>query len=243
MITWQVIDPSFCDVEHNLGQHYIAACQESVVAAVDAVSKGTARDGGGGPLRLSDCAQLSVGLKYLRQNVDCIFTNMKSYPLLMQVYNILLEEKPTDPSTWGAIAEVSEQIGDDDAAAAHYSSHGHALLKYSPSSRNGASAAAVAFNRAVELAPEVCEYRYWLADAMHSTWSAERRLVATSGGKGKKQVKKIGKTESQSGSDNNLSGLREACHQLEETLDCVSSYRDLHDNQPYPARLDGQKTG
>ena len=92
-------------------------------------------------------------------------------------------------------------------------------------------------------APEVCEYRYWLADAMHSTWSAERRLVATSGGKGKKQVNKIGKTKSQSGSDKNLSGLRAACHQLEETLDCVSSYRDLHDKQPYPAHLDGQKTG
>ena len=239
----QVIDPSFCDVEHNLGQHYIAACQESVVAAVDAVSKGTARDGGGRPLRLSDCAQLSVGLQYLRQNVDCIFTNMKSYPLLMQVYNILLEETPTDASIWRAIAEVSEQIGDYDAAAAQYSSHGHALLKYSQSSQNGVVAAAVAFNRAVELAPEVCEYRYWLADAKHSAWSAERGLVAKSGGNVKRQVKKTSKTKSQIGSDKNLGGLREACHQLEETLDCVSSYRDLHDNQPYPAHLDGQRTG
>lgn len=239
----QVIDPLFCDVEHNLGQHYVAACQESVVAAVDAVSKGNARDGSGGPLRLSDCAQLSVGLKYLRQNVDCIFTNMKSYPLLMQVYNVLLEEKPTDASIWRAIAEVSEQIGDYDAAAAQYSSHGHALLKYSQSNRNDMVAAVVAFNRAVELAPEVCEYRYWLADAKHAVWSAERGVVATSGGNVKKQVKKISKTKSQPGGDNKLGELREACHQLEETLDCVSSYRDLHDNQPYPAHLDGHKTG
>lgn len=212
-------------MEYNLGQHHIAVCQELVVAAVDAMAKGAARSGGE-PLRLSDCADLSVGLKLLRRNLDCIFTNMKSFPLLMQVLNVLREENPTDPMVWGQLAEVAEHIGDSDNAAAQYSSQGHALLKYSPSGEDRTAAATAAFKHAVELAPEVCEYGYWLADAMHSTWAAGQHGVS--------------KTKTQTGSRNSLRGLREACSQLEATLDCISSYRELHDNQAYPAQLDGQ---
>ena len=238
-IFWQAIDPSFCDVEYNLGQHHIAVCQNLVITAVAAVTNGAARSSSRGPLRLSDCAGLSVGLQYLHQNLDCVFTNMKSYPLLMQVYNIIMEEQPTNSTVWGQIAEISEQIGDDDAAATQYSSQGHAILKYSPSVERGVVDATAAFKRAVELAPDTCEYGYWLADAMHSKWSAMQRLDAKSSGKSRTKAKKTSKT--QPGSDNSLSGLREACHQLEETLDCVSSYRELHGNQPYPAQLDSQK--
>ena len=226
-------------MEYNLGQYHIAVCQDLVVTTVAAVTKGATTNNGGGPLRLSDCEDLSVGLQFLRKNLDCVFTNMKSYPLLMQVYNILLEEQPTDSSIWGELAEVSEQIGDDDTAAARYSSQGHALLKYSDSGDHGVVAATKAFRRAVELAPEVCEYRYWLADAMHSTWSATQQLGSTSTAKGKIQAKKISKTKTEPDSENSLSGLRKACEQLKETLDCVSSYRELHGNQPYPAQLDG----
>eukprot|EP01043_Picozoa_sp_COSAG02_P058735 COSAG02_NODE_7360_length_3047_cov_13.257463_3_plen_228_part_00 len=224
-------------MEYNLGQHHIAVCQDLVVTAVAAVTKGATKNNGGGPLRLSDCEDLSVGLQFLRKNLDCIFTNMKSYPLLMQVYNILLEEQPANFSIWRELAEVSEQIGDDDTAAARYSSQGHGLLKYSGRGEHGAAAATKAFRRAVELAPEVCEYRYWLADAMHSTWSARQQLDSTSSVKDK--MEKISKTKPQSDSENGLSGLRKACDQLKETLDCVSSYRELHGNQPYPAQLDG----
>lgn len=227
-------------MEYNLGQHHIAVCQDLVVAAVAAVTNGATENSGGGPLQLSDCEDLSVGLKFLRKNLDCIFTNMKSYPLLMQVYNILLEEQPTNFTIWGELAEVSEQIGDDAAAATRYSSQGHALLKHSARGEDSAIAATKAFRRAVELAPEVCEYRFWLSDAMHSTWSGTERMDSTRSAKGKMKNKKIGKTKPQPGSETSLSGLRKACEQLEETLDCVSSYRELHSNQPYPAQLDGQ---
>ena len=71
-------------MEHNLGQHYIGLCQETIIANVEGQRRG-------GPRRLSECPELPQGLEYLRRNLECIFTNMKSYPLLMQVYSILLE--------------------------------------------------------------------------------------------------------------------------------------------------------
>lgn len=236
---WQAIDPSFCDVEYNLGQHHIAVCQDLVVTAVAAVTNGATKNSDGWPLRLSDCEGLSIGMNFLRKNLDCIFTNMKSYPLLMQVYNIILEEQPTNFTIWGELAEVSEQIGDHHAAATRYSSQGHALLKHRVSGEDSSISATKAFRRAVELAPQVCEFRYWLADAMHSTWSETQHLYSTSAANGKKNAKKISKTQPQPGKESRLGGLREACEQLEETLDCVSSYRELHSNQPYPAQLDG----
>jgi hypothetical protein len=253
----EVIDPTFCDVQHNLGQHYIAVCQEQVISAVQIANH---RGGGGdGPLRMSECSELALGLSYLRQNVDCIFTNMKSYPLLMQVYNILLEEEPLNGTIWGGIAEVYEAIGDEDAAAAQYTSQGQALLKHSSDGGGGGGggggdeygvAAVGAFERAVELAPEVCEYSYWLADAMHSVWKAQQQTSSSSSSrttttskkskKGKKGKKKT-KQASVGSAGGGLDELRKACEQLEQALDCVSAYRELHDNQPYPAHLQGRE--
>ena len=130
------IDPEFCDVQHNLGQHYVAVCQEAVIAAVERANSKSRATTLGGPLRLSDCGELLVGLGYLRANVGCIFTNMKSYPLMMQVYNILLEEQPTNATLWGEIGSVYEAIGDEEAAAAHYTSQGQAFLRASSGDRS-----------------------------------------------------------------------------------------------------------
>ena len=50
-------------------------CKEEVVTSI----------GAGVPMQLGDCRQLYEGVVTLRKNMDCVYTNMNSYPLLMQV--------------------------------------------------------------------------------------------------------------------------------------------------------------
>jgi len=49
------IDVEFCDVQHNLGQHYIAVCQDAVIATVERRRNSKSRAAASaGPLRLSE---------------------------------------------------------------------------------------------------------------------------------------------------------------------------------------------
>ena len=85
---------------------------------------------------------------------------------------------------------ADEAIGDEQAAAAHYTSQGQAFLRESQTDGDGDGPTAHddkgegwkrkavgAFELAVGLAPGVCEYEYWLADAMHQVSSLQAHAI------------------------------------------------------------------
>ena len=141
---------------------------------------------------------------------------------------VCAQEQPTNASIWEGIGEVYEKIGDDSKAASQFSSQGQALLQ-----RGEFVGAAVAFEKAVELRPQACEYSYWLADAMHSALEMDGSKTGKKKAKKKKHKAKQGR-----GGGFTLVG---ACEMLESAVDCVSGYRDDHEGGPYLAQLEGDE--
>uniref|UniRef100_A0A6B2KZ34 dolichyl-phosphate-mannose--protein mannosyltransferase n=1 Tax=Arcella intermedia TaxID=1963864 RepID=A0A6B2KZ34_9EUKA len=120
------IDPDWCDLDYCFARIYI-----------------TKNDYGN-----------AVAL--LKKNLHCIYTSMKSYPILMEIYKIYFDHFKQNSTTHAEYAEILQLVGANSVAAVHYREAGVIALN-----AKQYKAAKEYFSLTEKVEPRMCDVHYW----------------------------------------------------------------------------------